>query len=330
MLKFSLIIPVYNIEDKISKCLDSILNQSFVDFEALIIIDGSTDCSEAICKKYAEKDNRLKIFEKENGGLVSARKYGSRVAQGDYIINIDGDDYIDSGYLYEVNKIITEYNPDMIAFGYNEISNYQKNFFNKLPQGIYRDNDLECIVKSLIYDKRFRGFCGGALIATIWTKVVRAEIYKTYQNLIPDNISVGEDLLLNSHLLGHINSLYISEKCFYNYVVYDSSMMHKYNIENAKHYLDVAYELRKIDYIDGNDVNVYLLDAIISELLKIVRSSDNYLDFKEIVLNNCDINQMMFFAKKAKIKKTNIETLIKTVLIHLNSYRLVYVILNLL
>lgn len=329
-MRFSLIIPVYNICDKIAKNLESISNQTFKDFEALIIIDGSTDSSEAVCMKYAEKDNRVRIFKKENGGLVSARKYGAMIAKGEYIINIDGDDFVEPNYLFEVDKIIRNNNPDMIALGYNEISHNIRRYYNKLPAGMYIGLELDYIIESFIYDKRYRGYQGGSIIATIWTKVVKADIYKKFQNLIPNNITVGEDLLLNSYLIGHIRSLYVSDECYYNYVIHESSMMHKYNIENVKHYLEVASELKTIEYIKENDINVYLFDSAISELLKAVKFSYNYSCFKNIVSSNKNFSTLLYYAKLAKIKKNSLETLIKTLLIHSNNYRIIYLILKLL
>ena len=136
-MKFSIIVPVYNIEDKIQKCLSSIENQSFSDFEVLVIIDGATDESKAICDKFEQRDNRFKVRYKENGGLVSARKYGAKIALGEYIINIDGDDYVEKDYLMEANSIIERYCPDTIAFGYKEVASKITICKNVSADGLY-------------------------------------------------------------------------------------------------------------------------------------------------------------------------------------------------
>ncbi|HAQ0795523.1 TPA: glycosyltransferase, partial [Enterococcus faecium] len=104
MCRISIIVPVYNVEKYLKKCVDSILGQTFTDFELLLIDDGSTDNSGSICDELAKTDNRIKVIHKENGGLSDARNIGIEVAKGDFIGFIDSDDYIDE---------------DMYAFLYN-------------------------------------------------------------------------------------------------------------------------------------------------------------------------------------------------------------------
>ena len=89
---FSVIVPIYNIEKYIRRCIDSVLEQSFTDYELILVDDGSPDGCGAICDEYAAKDTRIKVIHKQNGGLVSARQAGIKVASGDYIFNLDGDD----------------------------------------------------------------------------------------------------------------------------------------------------------------------------------------------------------------------------------------------
>lgn len=109
MCEISIIVPVYNVEKYLNKCVDSILNQTFKEFELILVDDGSPDNSGAICDQYAKKDSRVKVIHKENGGLSSARNAGIEVAQGKYLGFIDSDDYIAED-MYELlyNNIIKE------------------------------------------------------------------------------------------------------------------------------------------------------------------------------------------------------------------------------
>ena len=107
-MRFSVIVPMYNVEDYAKKCIESILVQSFRDFELIIVNDGSKDGTSKIINYY-KNINNVVVIHKENGGLVSARKKGISVAKGDYIIIVDGDDWIDSNYLFYLNKIISKY-----------------------------------------------------------------------------------------------------------------------------------------------------------------------------------------------------------------------------
>ncbi len=114
----SVIVPVYNAESTLQRCVDSILAQTFEDFELILINDGSKDQSGDICDEYAAKDSRVKVIHKPNGGVSSARNAGLRIAHGEYIAFIDSDDYIDNDYLLGFKH----YDADLIISGAKLIS----------------------------------------------------------------------------------------------------------------------------------------------------------------------------------------------------------------
>lgn len=119
-MKFSVIIPVYNVEKYLSTCIESILGQNFKDFEVILVDDGSTDNSGNICDEIAQKYcDFIRVIHKENGGLSSARNAGLKVAEGEYIVFVDSDDYIDCESLSRVNSVLEKYYPDVVAlYGY--------------------------------------------------------------------------------------------------------------------------------------------------------------------------------------------------------------------
>ena len=121
---FSIIVPVYNAENELGKCIDSILAQSIEDFELILIDDGSTDNSGKICDAYEKKDKRIKVIHKINGGVSSARNSGLDIANGDCITFIDSDDYVDYGYLKKL------YNPnvDMVLCNMKYMQSYKNNY----------------------------------------------------------------------------------------------------------------------------------------------------------------------------------------------------------
>ena len=115
MIKFSIIVPVYNVEQYLKDCIESILKQSFENYEILLIDDGSTDRSGLICDEYVSSDSKITAFHKENGGLSDARNYGIKRAQGEYLVFIDSDDYIEPDALDKFNKQLEELNnPDVL------------------------------------------------------------------------------------------------------------------------------------------------------------------------------------------------------------------------
>lgn len=113
-MKFSIIVPVFNVENYLKECINSLLNQTFDDYEIILVDDGSTDKSGILCDDYAEKFDKIKVFHKKNGGLSEARNYGIDNAKGEYLIFVDSDDWIDINSLYEFNSVIKERNIDVI------------------------------------------------------------------------------------------------------------------------------------------------------------------------------------------------------------------------
>ena len=98
-IEISVIVPIYRIEKYLPECIDSLLDQSFLNFELILVDDGSPDNCPKICDDYSKKDTRIKVIHKENGGLLSARKAGLKAAKGNYIAYVDGDDWVDKFYL---------------------------------------------------------------------------------------------------------------------------------------------------------------------------------------------------------------------------------------
>lgn len=118
----SVIVPVYNVEEYLKQCLDSILEQTFSNYEVILVNDGSTDSSGLICQEYAEKDSRIRYFEKENGGLSDARNYGIEQAQGEYLTFVDSDDFLDKMHLNVLYTALVNNNVDISIVNY---ANYQ-------------------------------------------------------------------------------------------------------------------------------------------------------------------------------------------------------------
>lgn len=121
----SVIVPLYNVERYVNRCIDSILTQSFDNFEVILINDGSTDKTGDICDFYAAKDSRIKVIHKENGGGSSARKAGIDAAIGKYIMFIDSDDAYVEGALEKAHKTIVEHNVDIVQFNYYKTENME-------------------------------------------------------------------------------------------------------------------------------------------------------------------------------------------------------------
>lgn len=151
-MKFSLIVPVYNVEKYLCKCLDSILSQNYTDFELLLIDDGSTDKSGDICDEYSTLHKNIKVYHKENGGLSEARNYGLRYAKGDYIVFIDSDDWIESNSLMLFSEALGNKNFDvlitrLVEVYEDEIRYKDTNFSKYLERNLSKDRAIKWIMK---------------------------------------------------------------------------------------------------------------------------------------------------------------------------------------
>ena len=123
MIKYSIIVPVYNVEKYLGKCLNSLVNQKNDNYEIIIVNDGSTDNSQKIIDVYEKKYPKLiKSFEKENGGLSSARNYGIDNSNGKYLLFVDSDDYVSDNYLEVLDDSVNINNPDILVFNYNVVN----------------------------------------------------------------------------------------------------------------------------------------------------------------------------------------------------------------
>ncbi len=269
-MKFSIIVPVYNTEKYLKECLDSLINQTYRDFEIILVDDGSTDSSGEICDIYAEQNpDRIKVIHKPNGGLISARITGNKHASGDYILNVDSDDFVSLDLLKTVNEKIEEYDfPDMViySFVYNSdgktenrketLSNVDKFFEGESKKRLY-----ECLTS-------------GNLITSIWTKAVKRNIIESnptdYSEYYDRNMA--EDLLQTLYPITESEKiLYINVPLyFYRYNPNSISRSVSYEMLDKNNTVHVYYEMKrylKIWDMDNDEYNLRLNAKWLSEAM---------------------------------------------------------------
>ena len=225
MPKVSVIVPVYNTEKYLSRCIDSILAQTYTDFELILVNDGSTDNSGKICDEYAQKDKRIVVIHKENGGVSSARNKGIEKAKGEWIAFVDSDDYISETYLSDFPK--NDEN-DMEICG---IVSFNGQSFISNQQGVkYSDKNL-----SLFYEDLFSYRAN----TSPWAKIIKKEILKKNHICFDTNMRLAEDTLFILNLLNFINTIQIIPNTNYYYNSPDNCIK-KYNIsiEQIKYNLE--------------------------------------------------------------------------------------------
>lgn len=240
---FSIIVPVYGVEKYISECLESILAQSFTDFELIAVDDGSKDGCPEILDSFAETDSRVRVIHKENGGLVSARKAGIEVANGDYIINVDGDDSVEPGYFEKAKALIAKYDPDIITFGLNyDYGDRKTPDLEMIPEGLYSESRLRTVTDSMLLTPDMRH-----MHYFLWAKAFRKSLIKEIQTGADNRISMGEDVMCVIPAYCRAKSVYVSSEIVYNCRCRTDSMSRSYK---ASHFDDIALGvslLRKVE-----------------------------------------------------------------------------------
>lgn len=220
-LQFTVIVPVYRVEEYLERCVDSILAQTFPDFEVILVDDGSPDGCPKMCDDYGKKDGRVRVIHKPNGGLVSARNAGILAAKGDYITYVDGDDWIKPNLLQFVHDRIAESDQpvDMIMFASENVyadghTDYIK---NAVPEGWYDRERLEKeIFPYLLSDRRKGFFIGTMILGHAWNKPSRRELQ--VDNYVRDEkIRMFTDVPMTYKILLNCHNVYICNEPLYLY-----------------------------------------------------------------------------------------------------------------
>lgn len=302
--KLSIIIPVYNVESYIKHCLDSIKAQTMNDFEIIIVNDGATDNSETIIKEYQKNNPELiiKYFKKENGGLASARNYGVKYAEGDYISFIDPDDYLDNN-TYEDLKIYMDEKIDVIKFKLKLVNT--KNEIMELVSGpVFSKCSGEEAYKILcVLDKFMDPAC---------IYLYRRKYF--VENNFQYKLRYHEDFGLTSLVIVNAKT-FVSTNCYgYNYLQTDNSLTRDNDYNKNK--LRAKDMIEHYDYMIEN-IEKYNIEKETKEFVK--RYYTNSVILKTQTLNEQDQKEYIKEIKQRKmyknIKANNIKQLIKRILL---------------
>lgn len=211
--QISIIIPIFNVESYLSRCINSILLQTFTNFELLLINDGSSDDSGNICNEYARRDNRIKVFHKRNGGVGSARNLGLDNARGEWITFCDSDDWVEKDWLESYVDEIKN-NPDILFQGY--IYEYPTKSYAHCINRRYN----EYIKNIFLLEKE-------DLFGWTWNKLFKSEIIKQYNLRFNCVFNINEDLLFTLQYCSHAYSISILPITKYHYIIHQNSLTQK-------------------------------------------------------------------------------------------------------
>ena len=301
---FSVIVSIYNIQQFLTQCIESILNQSFKDFELILIDDGSTDNSGKICDEYALKDSRIKVIHKENEGQTSARLLGSQCSVGKYIVVIDGDDWIDLQYLENFKEAIDKTNADIICCGMLLINATKKKIYPyNLTVGYYNKENI----KKTIFPNLIRNDSGKYLSPSLCSKAFKRDLYISIQKKINKKIKRGEDACLVYSCISNSKSIYVSDKNYYFYRMNQNSTLR--SIKKGFPWEDIKYvresfleNLNQTEYNFLPQIDRYLCHSLFNIAISHLKTNFKYKEVKKQIIDYLKLRENKNYLKSAKFK----------------------------
>ena len=275
----TVIVPVYNVERYLVQCVDSIINQTYKELEIILVDDGSTDASGRICDEYATKDQRIKVIHKVNGGLVSARKAGLTVANGNFIAFVDSDDWIDADMYEQLLGEMIQSDSDILASGfYKEYGEKASVVYDGMATGVYT-RDSQILSRNLFFGDSISEI---SISSNLVTKLYKVSVIKQYYMCIDDHISYGEDAACVYSSIPYVNSVQIVHKAYYHYRFREDSIVHKKN-DSVLRQIGLLYEYLIACYRQHECYHQLRKQLSAFVTLNVFRSLNYYMDIDEDV-----------------------------------------------
>ena len=327
----SIVVPVYNVEKYLKRCIESLINQTYKNIEIILINDGSKDNSLSICKEYEKKDERIKVIDKENEGLGYTRNKGIECANGKYIAFIDSDDYIDLDFYEKLYNSAKKNNSDMVFSSFKKVNGENKVYEihnSKCSQMAYigdeaRKNILRCVMGNCQEDEQ--------LPISACMILYKKEIMDKYEmRFFSERQYISEDFLFNIEYILKINSASIVEDTYYYYCDNQNSLTRKYNPDRFEKIKDMYYYL--IEFMGKNGlldetkkgIDNYTISHIRACLKqeKLNNKSEAYMNIKKIC-NDDIVKIILQDGYYATGRQKMFDYLLKT-----KQYKLIYYIIK--
>lgn len=287
----SIIVPIYNVEQYLDRCIQSILNQTYQNLEIILVDDGATDCSGAIADSYAAKDKRIKVFHKENGGLSDARNYGLEHVTGDYILFIDSDDFIVNIMCERLITVASSNNADIVSCNYY----------------IYRGDDDNSIHTMSVQDDK-RTFTGMDMLRyyllktepfdlnVVWNKIFKLDLFNGVEPVRFPKGRVQEDNFTIFRLFLNANSIVTVNEPLYYYVQRAGSIManftRRFMIDTIESHMYMSDYLMNHCSSVKNELQLYLLNSYVELSRRVCANkckkecNDLLIQYKHYVLDH--------------------------------------------
>ena len=301
----SIVIPVYNAEKSIKRCLDSVLHQTYSDIEIIIVDDGSSDSSPIICDSYAERDPRISVFHRTNVGVSASRNFGIEKSNGDYICFLDSDDVIKPNLIEDNYNFAKEKNVDVLIYGFTYCSE---------DTGERTENVVEdfCGPNKEFFEGHFCEIVSSELLNAPWNKMIKKS-YLVKNNILFDlRYSICEDIVFSLMLFKNADIIAINSKSYYDYYLQTENSL-RTKLHN--NFLEASKEVYKhgMEYCDQYSENSSQKDVlcllfsnmIIHYIKRVVRSGNITGDDKDALLARiCDDPDVRTALQRSRFAKT--------------------------
>lgn len=295
MSKVSVVVPIYNVEQYLEKCIESIVNQTYGDLEIILVDDGSTDSSPSICDKWKELDHRVIVIHKENGGLSSARNAGLKVASGQFIMFEDSDDWLDLDIIKKCVKRIENDNSDLVIFGYKKIDENDRDLGEfTFGNETYSNQEMSSQLHRRILEMSF-GYA--------WNKMYRLSTITSLNLKSDSNIIDREDLYFNLCLFHNLNKISYLDYIGYYYLQRKTSLLHGADLGRVKkiqlfcekmHGVKWGDEKSEIEVFNLNVLH-YLSDCLIKNVLwNNALSKKEKHNWTNKIISDCGYTEILF------------------------------------
>lgn len=286
----SIIVPVYNTEKYLYKCIDSILNQTYKNFELILVDDGSTDNSSMICDYFANNDGRICVIHKKNSGVMKARKVGLSQAGGKWISFLDSDDWIEPDFYNILFNFRQLENVDIIIKDGWQIEEVQS---HKLCMGMREGIYYKDKIRKILID--------GKMHPALWQKIFREDLIRKNISLIDNRVWKREDRLCSYACMLDAKIIFVQHGYQYHYVQHAASAMHRYDKMNIQNLYYLSQNIKKVRFLKKDKLCEQQWNGIIlTELLEII---DKEFEKQNIIINRIALSNLKIKFKILELSK---------------------------
>ncbi|WP_455648870.1 glycosyltransferase family 2 protein [Enterocloster citroniae] len=327
-MTFSVVVPVHNAELYLNECIESVLRQSYLDFELILVINASVDQSLCICEAWADKDSRIKLLVTEEAGVSNARNLGIELACGDWFVFLDADDYLMNDALELLEKYV-EPNIDLVVANY--IQDKPIYFSNKITKISAHDYILAMLDHPMYFKQCNCGLTWNAgLLGVNWAKAFKAAIIKTNKIRFETGLSIFEDLVFNLSCLKLMDQIKCIDAPVYYYRITGQSLSRSSTLRSVKQRLDyMNYLQSNKNTVEDEKIRQAFEFQIGQNVIRtfVIASQGiryNHLIFTELVnfTDHPDIRKIVLKLRRTRLSQGKIQSKVYTVLLYLIKQRM--------